>query len=137
MEVERQFFHLSPKVVSENEYDLNEEKFMLQQIFGLFDENKVLRSFDENESVRDANNVALVAEIIKVCQKYNFKVNKIQSVFTDIKSFFSSIENLTRNNINELENEILVKALKIEEKGKTNSECLRNITFSDYEKILS
>lgn len=137
MEVERQFFHLSPKSLTENEYDLNEEKFMLKEIFGLFNQNNVLRSFDETESVRDTNNVSLVAEIVKISQKYNFKVSKIQSVFTDIKSFFSSIENLTRNNINEIENEILVKALGVEEKGTSNPERLRNITFADYEKILS
>ena len=121
---------------TQNEYDLNEEKFMLKQVFSLFNANNVLLSFDENEKVRDANGVAFVAEIIKTFQKYDAKVALMSNVFTDIVNFFKSIENLTRNNINEVENSILVKTLGIEEKGSSNAERLRNVTFSDYEKLL-
>lgn len=121
---------------TQNEYDLNEEKFMLKQVFALFNANNMLLSFDDNEKIRDANGVALVAEIIKTFQKYDAKVALMTNVFADIVNFFKSIENLTRNNINELENDILVKTLGIEEKGSSNSERLRNVTFSDYEKLL-
>lgn len=121
---------------TQNEYDLNEEKFMLKQVFSLFNANNVLLSFDENEKIRDTNGVAFVAEIIKTFQKYDAKVSLMSNVFSDIVNFFKSIENLTRNNINEVENSILVKTLGIEEKGSSNAERLRNVTFSDYEKLL-
>jgi hypothetical protein len=136
MELERQFFHLMDREGTQNEYDLNEEKFMLKQVFSLFNANNVLLSFDENEKIRDTNGVAFVAEIIKTFQKYDAKVSLMSNVFSDIVNFFKSIENLTRNNINEVENSILVKTLGIEEKGSSNAERLRNVTFSDYEKLL-
>lgn len=136
METERQFFHIMDRAGTQNEYDLNEEKFMLKQVFSLFNANNVLPSFDENEQVRDANGVALVAEIIKTFQKYDAKVSLINNVFSDITNFFKSIQTLTSNNINALEHDILVKALGITEKGSSNTERLRNVTFSDYEKLL-
>lgn len=136
MEKERQFFHLMDRASTQNEYDLNEEKFMLKQIFALFNANNVLLSFDENEKIRDANGVNLVTEIIKVFQKYDTNISLLQNVFTDITNFFKSVQTLTNNNINEIENEILVKALGISEKGTSNAERLRNVTFSDYEKLL-
>ncbi len=101
----------------------------LKVIHEVYKDADMAKMFSEDEKVRDDHNVNLVAEIIKKSTVYNFPVSKLQSTFGYEKQGIGLIENLTMNNIRTIEDDLLVKALKI---GK-----LGDATFSDYAKFIS
>lgn len=60
---------------------------MIEQIFDVFKTCDILKSFDKDEKTRDQNNVDIVASVIMRMTEYNFRISKLQYIFSYLKGF--------------------------------------------------
>jgi hypothetical protein len=137
LNVDEQSYLLTEEISDEWSLDKKVELKMIEEVFNVIRNSNIITSFNEQEWIRDQNNVNIIAEIIKVMIKFNFKVSKIQYVFAYLKGFIWQIESLTNNNIKTIEDDIVVKALGIENLWKTNNERLYNITLKNYANFIN
>jgi hypothetical protein len=108
---EKQFYLITEKSTSDSEYEVLEGKFMLKEIFNAIAARNILLSFDDQEEVKDQANVDTTAEVIKIMQKHDYPLYKLDAIFHGINSYLTSINNLTQNNITAIQNEVVVKHL--------------------------
>lgn len=130
---------LSDEPKEESKLDLEIEKKLVVGIFEIFKTQDISKSFKDptvDDMTVDKNQVAITAEIVRFLEKYDFPLRKLDNAFADIKAFFSSIENLVRNNISSIDNEVVVKVMGLEQEGQTDWERIASIRLSHYIKAL-
>lgn len=133
----KQFYLITENELSDNEYELLEQKFMLGEIFNVFRNRNILLSFDNQKEVKDQADVDTAAEILTIMKKHEYQTLKLDHVFHNLTAYLTSINNLVQNNITAIQNEIVVKKLGLMDRGASDAERLRSLTVNDLERLLN
>lgn len=128
-----QKYLITDKECTPEEYYTNIDKKIISEFFEVIkniDINKLLLDEKQFAKELDQEFVNIAGEIIKCATEFDFPIERLWVGFRFIKWVLDKINTLTINNLTSIEDQILIKALKLENEWTTDDMRMRHRRIS-------